>query len=114
KAKHETRSIELYKLTKRMEIVTAERGELASNQAMLKESADELSGEIERIEQILHSQSISAQTIEQMDGLKLQIDKLRQNISYRQIVQQIGETEQSLTSTHKDLEMKKSEMDDMQ
>ncbi len=101
-------SKEVNRLTSRRESVITQREELVSSQELLKKSAGELTEDINRIEQILQSQSISQQKIDQMEIVEQQIEKLRQYISYRQTLQQIGETVNSLALLHKDLELKQS------
>ena len=63
--------------------------------------------EINRIEQIIQSENISPETIDQMEKLEPQLEKMRHYISYRQTLQMIDETENTIAIIHKELELKK-------
>ena len=62
--------------------------------------------EINRLEQIIQAENISPETIDQMEKLEPQLEKIRHYISYRQTLQMIDETENSLAIIHKELELK--------
>ncbi|MBE1555627.1 AAA domain-containing protein [Sporosarcina limicola] len=109
-AEHLTHSNEISRLTKKIGFLTKELKEQLTSQAVLKDLTDKLAVEINRIEQVIQSQSISPETIIQMETVEKEIEQLRHYISYRQTLQQIGETVNTLAMIHKELEVKQSKI----
>ena len=67
--------------------------------------------EINRLEQIIQVENISPETIDQMEKLEPQLEKMRHYISYRQTIQMIDETENAIAIIGKELELKSNKID---
>ncbi|MFJ7936090.1 DEAD/DEAH box helicase [Sporosarcina sp. NPDC096371] len=111
---HLTLSKQVDQQMESIENVTTLHEDLLQKQAALQASADTVTTEIRGIEELFRLQSISPQTVAQMEVVEQQLEKLRGDITYRQILQQIGETIHSLAAIQKDLEVKTSQFNDWQ
>ncbi|KAA0965529.1 AAA family ATPase [Sporosarcina sp. ANT_H38] len=111
KAQHLVLASEIMKLKQKAVIFKKEREELLGSQVNLKKLADELIVEINRLEQIMEVDNISPDTINQMEQLVPQVEKIRHYISYRETVQMINETENSIAIIRKELELKNNKID---
>ena len=85
-ADYQLHSKALETLTNRMESKTAKRDELVKRLAKLEQSADDAANDILSLEQFLQTESISPETIEQMQIVERQIGKLRSSIGYRSYI----------------------------
>ncbi|MCZ2258206.1 DEAD/DEAH box helicase [Sporosarcina sp. G11-34] len=113
-AEHLLQSKKSAKLRKKISDIKEERDELIQNQAALKQSADELKVEIIRMEQLFESESISLETIEQMEKLEEQVELLRKNIHYLECLKQIEETKKYLTLNQNEIDIKKGMIGSLQ
>lgn len=104
---------EITKLNKKIVIFKNEHESLSKSQAVLQKSADDLSVEINRLEQIIQTEIKSSTALDQMEKLEQQIEQLRQYISYRQTVKKLNETEDSIAISHKNLEIKNDKINSL-
>ncbi len=98
----------------RTDVITTEREGLLQRQSTLQTLSDEVATEIGRLELHLQSQRSGMQSTEQIDKLQQRLVKLRGDIDYRQTVQKIDETEQSLAVAQQELAVKRQKIDDLQ
>ncbi len=112
-ADYQLHSKALETLTNRMESKTAKRDELVKRLAKLEQSADDAANDILSLEQFLQTESISPETIEQMQIVERQIGKLRSSIGYRYTLQQIGEAVNMLAATQQQVELTRSKLNDL-
>ena len=99
------------KLSKKAVIYKKEREELVEKEAALNQLADALIVEINRLEQIIQVENLSPETIDKMEKLEPQLEKMRHYISYRQTIQMIDETENAIAIIGKELELKSNKID---
>ena len=111
RGEHNTRSIELAKLFAETNKLKNNREEIIENQAVLKNSANELVKEMNRLEQKLKTEDISSQTIAEMEKFEGQIEQLRLYINYRETSQLIYEIESAVATYHKELNNKQSRIE---
>ena len=70
--------------------------------------------DITRIEQFLESESISPETVDQMEKLEQQVVTSHKYISYLQTLEIIRETENTIVGIQKELESKHSKINGLQ
>lgn len=109
-----TLSEQVSQLTIRMNAITAEREGLLQRQSELEKIVEEATTEIQRLEQLLQSQSSGMQSTEQIDKLQQQLLKLCGDIDYRQTAQKVDETQQSLAATQQNLTVNRQKTDKLQ
>ena len=95
-----------------MESKTAKRDELVKRLAKLEQSADDAANDI-LSRTVPSDESISPETIEQMQIVERQIGKLRSSIGYRHTLQQIGEAVNMLAATQQQVELTRSKLNDL-
>ncbi|CAM3181167.1 AAA domain-containing protein [Filibacter tadaridae] len=109
-AEHFTRSEELKKLYIKMKNIDSQQRELLAKQVAVQKSADDLAVEMKRIEHLLQLETSNPEIDRQMESIEEQVKQLRHYISYRQTVQRIGATGNTIATILKEIEVKNNEI----
>ena len=106
---HASCSNELKQLSERLDNLQKTHDELEAEGKLLRKSAEEITVEITRLEQLLQTQAMSTEELQNMEGLEQQIKRQREYLNYRHVSEQIVSTLNLLAQTHQGLEQKRHE-----
>jgi superfamily I DNA and/or RNA helicase len=104
-AEYITHSIEMTNLLAKIKNINEEREELLGNQAALRKSEAVLILAINRLQELLQTEKITPETVDQMEKLQSKVKKMRDYISYRQTVHLISEMEDAISDIDRKLEI---------